>query len=58
MISVKRVIDNINKLIIKSLSETDNSNWDPNYFTKIKNLEKRLLTIESIGSNRKYWVKS
>ncbi len=40
MISVKRVIDNINKLIIKSLSETDNSNWDPNYFTKIKNLEK------------------
>ena len=52
--SGRSLTEHITELITKSLSESDNLNLDINSSIKIKNLEERLLTIESIVSNREY----
>ena len=57
MMSGRSLTEHITNLITKSLSETDNINLDINSSSKIKNLEKRLLALESIVSNREYMSK-
>tara|TARA_E500000075_G_C6824471_1_gene237152 strand:- start:85 stop:678 length:594 start_codon:yes stop_codon:yes gene_type:complete len=54
MMSGKSLTEHITDLVTKSLSESDNQNIDLSSVNKIKNLEKRLLSLESIVSNREY----
>jgi len=50
----KSLTEHITDLVTKSLSDNDNQNIDLSSVNKIKNLEKRLLSLESIVSNREY----
>ena len=52
MMSGKSLTEHITDLVTKSLS--DNKNIDLSAVNKIENLEKRLLSLESIVSNREY----
>ncbi len=54
MMSGKSLTEHITDLVTKSLSDHDNQNIDLSSLDKIKNLEKRLLSLESIVSNREY----
>ena len=54
MMSGKSLTEHITDLVTKSLSDNDNQNIDLSSVNKIKNLEKRLLSLESIVSNREY----
>ena len=54
MISGKTLTEHITDLITNSLSENDIQNIDLSSVDKIKDLEKRLLSLESIVSNREY----
>ena len=54
MMSGRSLTEHITELITKSLSEGDNPNLGNNSSTKIKKLEERLITLESIVSNREY----
>jgi len=54
MMSGKSLTEHITDLVTKSLSDNDNQNIDLSSVDKIKNLEKRLLSLESIVSNREY----
>ena len=54
MMSGKSLTEHITDLVTKSLSDNDNQNIDLSSLDKIKNLEKRLLSLESIVSNREY----
>ena len=54
MISGKSLTEHITDLVTKSLSNNDNQNIDLSAVNNIENLEKRLLSIESIVSNREY----
>ena len=54
MMSGKSLTEHITDLVTKSLSENDNQNIDLSAVNKIENLEKRLLSLESIVSNREY----
>ena len=54
MMSGKSLTEHITDLVTKSLSNDDNQNIDLSAVNKIENLEKRLLSLESIVSNREY----
>ena len=54
MMSGKSLTEHITDLVTKSLSDNDNQNIDLSSVNTIKNLEKRLLSLESIVSNREY----
>ena len=54
MMSGKSLTEHITDLVTESLSNNDNQNIDLSSVNKIKNLEKRLLSLESIVSNREY----
>ena len=54
MMSGKSLTEHITDLVTKSLSNTDNQNIDLSAVNKIENLEKRLLSLDSIVSNREY----
>ena len=54
MMSGKSLTEHITDLITNSLSENDIQNIDLSSVNKIKDLEKRLLHLESIVSNREY----
>ena len=54
MMSGKSLTEHITDLVTKSLSDNDNQNIELSSVNKIKNLEKRLLSLESIVSNREY----
>ena len=54
MMSGKSLTEHITDLVTKSLSDYDNQNIDLSAVNKIENLEKRLLSLESIVSNREY----
>ena len=54
MMSGKSLTEHITDLVAKSLSDDDIQNIDLSSVDKIKALEKRLLSIESIVSNREY----
>ena len=54
MMSGKSLTEHITDLVTKSLSDNDNQNIDLSSVNKIKDLEKRLLSLESIVSNREY----
>ena len=54
MMSGKSLTEHITDLVTKSLSDNDNQNIDLSAVNKIENLEKRLLSLESIVSNREY----
>ena len=54
MMSGKSLTEHITDLVTKSLSDKDNQNIDLSAVNKIENLEKRLLSLESIVSNREY----
>ena len=54
MMSGKSLTEHITDLVTKSLSNNDNQNIDLSAVNKIENLEKRLLSLESIVSNREY----
>ena len=54
MMSGKSLTEHITDLVTKSLSDKDNHNIDLSSVNKIKNLEKRLLSLESIVTNREY----
>ena len=54
MMSGKSLTEHITDLITNSLSENDIQNIDLSSVNKIKDLEKRLLSLESIVSNREY----
>ena len=54
MMSGKSLTEHITDLVTKSLSDNDNQNMDLSSVNTIKNLEKRLLSLESIVSNREY----
>ena len=54
MMSGKSLTEHITDLVTKSLSNNDNQNIDLLSVNKIENLEKRLLSLESIVSNREY----
>ena len=54
MMSGKSLTEHITDLVTKSLSDNDNQDIDLSSVNKIKNLEKRLLSLESIVSNREY----
>ena len=54
MMSGKSLTEHITDLVTKSLSDDDNQNIDLSAVNKIENLEKRLLSLESIVSNREY----
>ena len=54
MMSGKSLTEHITDLVTNSLSNNDNQNIDLSAVNKIKNLEKRLLSLESIVSNREY----
>ena len=54
MMSGKSLTEHITDLVAKSLSDDDIQNIDLSSVDKIKALDKRLLSIESIVSNREY----
>ena len=54
MMSGKSLTEHITDLVTKSLSNNYNQNIDLSAVNKIENLEKRLLSLESIVSNREY----
>ena len=54
MMSGKTLTEHISDLITNSLSENDIQNIDLSSVNKIKDLERRLLSLESIVSNREY----
>ena len=54
MMSGKSLTEHITDLVTKSLSDNDIQNIDLSSVNKIENLEKRLLSLESIVSNREY----
>ena len=54
MMSGKSLTEHITDLVTKSLSDNDIQNIDLSSVNKIKDLEKRLLSLESIVSNREY----
>ena len=54
MMSGKSLTEHITDLVTKSLSDNENQNIDLSAVNKIENLEKRLLSLESIVSNREY----
>ncbi len=54
MMSGKSLTEHITDLVTKSLSDIDNQNINLSSVNTIKNLEKRLLSLESIVSNREY----
>ena len=54
MMSGKSLTEHITDLITKSLSDNVAQNIDLSSVNKIKNLEERLLSLESIVSNREY----
>ena len=54
MMSGKSLTEHITDLVIKSLSEDDVQNNDLYSVNKLKDLQDRLLTLESIVSNREY----
>jgi len=54
MMSGKSLTEHITDLITNSLSENDIQNIDLSSVNKIEDLEKRLLSLESIVSNREY----
>ena len=54
MMSGKSLTEHITDLVTNSLSENDIQNIDLSSVNKIRNLEKRLLSLESIVSNREY----
>ena len=54
MMSGKSLTEHITDLVTKSLSDNDNQNIDLSAVNKIEDLEKRLLSLESIVSNREY----
>ena len=54
MMSGKSLTEHITALITKSLSDNVTQNIDLSYVGKIKSLEERLLSLESIVSNREY----
>ncbi len=54
MMSGKSLTEHITDLITKSLSDNVTQNIDLSSVGKIKSLEERLLSLESIVSNREY----
>ena len=54
MMSGKSLTEHITDLVTNSLSDNDSQNTDLSSVTKIKALEERLLSLESIVSNREY----
>ena len=54
MMSGKSLTEHITDLVTKSLHDNDIQNIDLSSVNKIKDLEKRLLSLESIVSNREY----
>ena len=54
MMSGKSLTEHITDLVTNSLSENDIQNIDLSSVNKIKDLEKRLLSLESIVTNREY----
>ena len=54
MMSGKSLTEHITDLVTKSLSDNDIQNIDVSSVNKIKDLEKRLLSLESIVTNREY----
>ena len=54
MMSGKSLTEHITDLITKSLSDNDIQNIDLSSVNKIEDLEKRLLSLESIVTNREY----
>ncbi len=54
MMSGKSLTEHITDLVTKSLSDNDIQNIDLSSDNKIKDLEKRLLSLESIVANREY----
>ena len=54
MMSGKSLTEHITDLVTKSLHDNDVQNIDLSSVNKIKDLEKRLLSLESIVSNREY----
>ena len=57
MMSGKSLTEHITDLVTNSLSENDIKNTDISLVNKIKDLEERLLSVESIVSNREYLSK-
>ena len=54
MMSGKSLTEHITDLVTKSLSDNDIQNIDLSSVNKIEDLEKRLLSLESIVTNREY----
>ena len=54
MMSGKSLTEHITDLVTKSLSDNDIQNVDLSSVNKIEDLEKRLLSLESIVTNREY----
>ena len=54
MMSGKSLTEHITDLVTKSLCDNDIQNIDMSSVNKIKDLEKRLLSLESVVSNREY----
>ena len=54
MMSGKSLTEHITDLVTKSLSDNDFQNIDLSSVNKIEDLEKRLLSLESIVTNREY----
>ena len=54
MMSGKSLTEHITDLVTKSLSDNDTQNIDLSSVNKIEDLEKRLLSLESIVTNREY----
>ena len=54
MMSGKSLTEHITDLVTKSLYDNDNQNIDLPSVNKIEDLEKRLLSLESIVTNREY----
>ena len=54
MMSGKSLTEHVTDLVTKSLSENDIQNIDLSSVNKIEDLEKRLLSLESIVTNREY----
>ena len=54
MMSGKSLTEHITDLVTKSLSDNENQNINLSSVDTIQNLEKRLLSLESIVSNREY----
>ena len=54
MMSGKSLTEHITDLVTKSLSENDSQDINLTYSNKIKDLEERLISLESIVRNREY----